>query len=165
MHIRAETPADEAAIAATASAAFAAVAHSAGTEAAIIAALRGAGALTLSLVACDGEAIVGHVAFSPVVIAVSQGEWFGLGPVSVLPARQRTGLGSALVTQGLAQLEAQGAAGCVVLGDPRYYRRFGFSRDPALTYGNFPPGLFQRLCFAGSPPSGAANYHPAFNTA
>lgn len=162
MPIRPETPADAAAIAATVSAAFATARHSSGTEAAIVAALRHAGALTLSLVAWDGEAIVGHVAFSPVTIAASEGEWFGLGPVSVLPARQRTGIGGALITEGLAQLQAQAAAGCVILGDPRYYHRFGFASDPALTYGDVPPGLFQRLCFGDITPRGPVAYQPAF---
>ncbi|KPF62630.1 GCN5 family acetyltransferase [alpha proteobacterium AAP81b] len=162
MHIRAETPADHAAIAATAGAAFAAVAHSAGTEPAIIAALRDADALTISLVACEGDTVVGHVAFSPVAIAASEGDWFGLGPVSVLPTWQGSGIGSALITEGLAQLKALGAAGCVVLGDPRYYRRFGFTSDPTLTYGDFPAGLFQRLVFGEVSPSGAVAYHPAF---
>src|SRR5690606_20299677 len=107
-------------------AAFAGVPYASGTEPAIIAALRAAGALRLSLVAAEGQELLGHVAFSPVIIGGRDRGWLGLGPLSVRPDRQRRGIGSALVRTGLERLRRDGAGGCVLLGDPAYYRRFGF---------------------------------------
>lgn len=160
--LRAERPADIPAIRALTRAAFAGAPYSSGTEAAIVDALRTAGALTLSLVAeLDGE-VVGHVAFSPVRIDGADLGWFGLGPVSVAPARQRQGIGRMLVEAGLVRIEAEGAAGCVVLGDPAYYRRFGFTADPALRYGDVPPPYFQSRRFSGPAAAGGVAYHPGF---
>ncbi len=162
MEIRAERRGDEAAIAAMIEAAFDQAEHSDGTEAMIVERLREAGALTLSLVAdADGD-LVGHIAFSPVTIAGDDVGWFGLGPVAVSPGRQRRGIGDRLIRAGLGQLQAMGAAGCVVLGEPAYYGRFGFVSDPRLTYPGPPPEYFQALCFSGSAPTGEVAYHPAF---
>ena len=85
MNIRAEIPEDAAIIRAITSAAFEGAPHSSGTEAAIVDALRAAGALTVSLVAVQNGEIVGHVAFSPVTIDCKSTGWLGLGPVSVRP--------------------------------------------------------------------------------
>lgn len=116
--------------------------------------LRAANALTISLVAVENDEIVGHVAFSPVPIESGDGEWFGLGPVSVRPDRQGSGIGKALIESGLAQLGDNGANGCVVLGDPGYYARFGFASDPALRYAEVPAEYFQRIVFRGPAPTG-----------
>jgi putative acetyltransferase len=161
--VRPEQPADADAIRAVTQAAFAGRHYSSGTEAAIIDALRGAGALTISLVAEKGGAVVGHIAFSPVSIDGAASAWFGLGPVSAAPEWQGGGVGSALVTEGLARLRAQGAAGCVLIGDPRYYRRFGFERSASLTYPGAPAAYFQHIAFADARPSGAVAFHPAFD--
>lgn len=161
MHIRAEYPADTPAIHALITAAFATAKHSSGTEADIVDALREADALTISLVAEDAGAVIGHVAFSPVTIDNATA-WYGLGPVAVSPGRQRKGVGNALIRAGLDQLKALGAAGCVLLGDPNYYRRFGFASDPKLFDGNVPSAYFQRLVFTGPAPVGEVTYHPAF---
>ena len=118
MTVREERAGEAAAIAGVIARAFAGAAHSDGSEARIVEKLRAAGALSVSLVADDGS-VVGHVGFSPVDVAGAQG-WFGLGPVAVEPARQGQGIGAALIEEGLARLRAQGAAGCVVLGDPGY---------------------------------------------
>jgi putative acetyltransferase len=160
--IRAENPEDVEAIGVLTSAAFAEAPHSAGTEAAIVEALRAAGGLTLSLVATDGEAIVGHVAFSPVQIEGVVGAWFGIGPVSVRPDRQRAGIGSALIREGLRQLRESGAAGCVLVGEPAYYSRFGFVHDPDLHLANVPPPYLQRLSFSGVLPKGEVRFHAGF---
>ena len=144
--------------------AFSDAPHSRGTEAAIIDGLRAAGALSNSLVAIDAGRIVGHIATSPVEIEKGSGRWFGLGPVSVIPDRQLQGIGSAIITEALKRLRKSGAAGCVVLGDPAYYRRFGFEHDPAVRYRDVPPPYFQLLSFTGQRPSGAIEYHRAFET-
>lgn len=98
-------------------AAFRDAPHSDQIEAAIVDALRAAEALTISLVATDADdAIVSHVAFSPVTIDGEDQDWYGLGPVSVMPACQGHGIGSDLVNDGIARLRTLGARGCVVLG-------------------------------------------------
>jgi predicted N-acetyltransferase YhbS len=162
LEIRPERRNDVAAISNVTTAAFETAPHSSGTEARIVEGLRTGGALTLSLVADDDGEIIGHVAFSPVEIPGVQGDWYGLGPVSVRPDKQRRGYGQALVRTGLEHLRAMRAAGCVVLGEPAYYRMFGFKSDPALTYGGYPSPYFQRLVFCGPPPNGDVTYHTAF---
>lgn len=163
MIIRHEREGDAASVASLTSQAFAGASHSDGTEAAIVARLRAAGSLTLSLVAEDGSGLVGHIAFSPVTIDGADCNWFGLGPVSVRPDRQGQGIGSALIRDGLAGLSARGAAGCVVLGDPVLYGRFGFESDPAMRYEGAPPGCFMRLKLdAHASPTGRIDYAPAF---
>ena len=160
--IRPETAADGGAIRALTEAAFEGAPHSSGTEAAIVDALRAAGQLTLSLVAESGGAVVGHAAISPVTIGEGAGGWFGLGPVSVRPDRQGRGIGAALVGEALARVERLGAAGCVVLGDPGYYQRFGFAVVPGLRFEGVPPEYFMAQAFRGELPRGAVTYHAAF---
>jgi putative acetyltransferase len=164
IRIRPERPGDVTEIGEITAAAFTPMPYADGTEAGIIAALREAGALTLSLVATSPEGeLVGQVTFSPVQIDGQPGDWFGLGPVSVAPHMQGRGVGGALITQGLDRLRALGAAGCVLLGNPSYYSRFGFLSDPALTYQGKPNPYFQRLVLKGPPARGDVSFHPAFD--
>ena len=165
MRIALERPEDQTAIHALTEAAFQGVPYSDQTEAKIVDALRAAGALTLSLVARQDGEVIGHAAFSPVTIEGAAGGWQGLGPVCVRLDRRRAGVAHALIRDGLNRLKAMGAAGCVVLGDPHYYRRFGFQSDPALYYGAVPPGYFQGLSFDASSPKGEVRYHPGFEVA
>lgn len=97
--------------------------------------LRERGELTLSLVAEDRGEIVGHVAFSPMNIdsAPASFKALGLGPISVLPAHQRKGIGSALMREGLAHCAAMGYDTVLLLGHTEYYPRFGF--QPASAFG------------------------------
>lgn len=163
--IRPETAADAAAIATLTRAAFASHPFSQQTEAAIIAALRVDAALTVSLVAECGGQVVGHIAFSPVQVSDGTGGWFGLGPMAVAPPWQRQGIGSALLRRGLEALRARGARGCVVLGEPGFYGRFGFAPQPGLTLAGVPPEYFLALAFDGGVPQGGVAYHPAFAVA
>jgi putative acetyltransferase len=165
MKIRLEQPEDAAAIHALTTAAFKDAPYSDQTEARIVDALREAGALTLSLVAIEDGQIVGHAAFSPVRIDGRPGRWYGLGPVSVAPDRQREGIGSSLITDGLGRLRAMEAEGCVVFGNPGYYTRFGFASDPRLRYEDAPDGYFMRLVFIGPEPAGVVTYHAGFDVA
>lgn len=162
--IRPERAGDADAIRRITQAAFRLNSHSSGTEGAIIDALRKAGALTLSLVAVTGdeEAVVGHIAFSPVTIDGEHGGWFGLGPVAVRPDRHGRGIGGALIREGLARMRQIGANGCVLAGDPDYYRRFGFEHDSALRYDDVPPEYFMRLAFHEPAPTGQVRYHAGF---
>ena len=97
------------------------------TEQFIIHALRKAGVLSISLVAEIEKQVVGHIAFSPVTISDGSKNWYGLGPISVMPEYQKQGIGKTLVNEGLSLLKAQGGKGCALVGDPGYYQRFGFS--------------------------------------
>jgi putative acetyltransferase len=160
--IRPETDADHAQISVVTNAAFAEVDHSDGSEVQIIDGLRQNGDLALSLVAEDGERIVGHVAISPVTISDGSRGWYGLGPISVLPACQREGVGLRLMQRAIADMREAGASGIVLLGEPAYYRRFGFEHDPQLSYPGPPAEYFQRLVLAGEAPSGTVSYAPAF---
>lgn len=165
MHIALETPADLAAIAAINQQAFAGQAHSDQQEHLLVAALRAAGALELSLLAwINGEA-VGHIAFSKVAIEAQPDGWYGLAPLAVLPPYQRRGIGSALVLAGVQQLREGGAAGCVVLGEPAYYHRFGFAPNPGLPCAlPVPAEYFMVLPFSGQAASarGMVSFHPLF---
>lgn len=162
MRIFPETTSDRAAIFALTQDAFKDHPHSQQTEGYIIDALREAGALTLSLTAWEEGRLVGHIAFSPVTVSDGAADWYGLGPVSVLPARQGCGIGVGLVREGLARLKALGAAGCVVLGDPAYYARFGFTPNAALRYPDAPAEYFMALVFTHRA-QGEVRYDEAFS--
>ncbi|HBX55077.1 GNAT family N-acetyltransferase [Pseudomonas sp. UBA2684] len=162
LDIRPETTADSAVINAVTTAAFLHAAHSSHTEQYIVSALRRAGQLTVSRVAeLDGE-VIGHVAISPVDLSDGTPDWYGLGPISVLPAYQGQGIGTQLMHASLHALRMHGAAGCVVLGDPAYYKRFGFKAEPALVLADVPPEYFMALAFDAALPQAVVNYHPAF---
>lgn len=163
MEIRWERLEDAATIHALTTTAFRGMPYSDGAEARVIDALRAAGALTLSLVAIRDGGIVGHVAFSPVTINGEAGDWYGLGPVSVWPERQRSGIGQALIREGLRRLRSMGAGGCVLLGDPTYYARFGFQNDPDLRHDGAPAWAFQCLTLNGPSPRGEVRFHPGFD--
>lgn len=168
MLIRPETPADFESIIQVTREAFAGAAHTCGREYLLPDALRAAQALTLSLVAESSGSVVGHVAFSPVTFDGEDYGWHGAGPLSVLPAWQRRGVGTALITDGLKRLRMLGSLGCVLVGSPDYYTRFGFRPDPHLTYPDVPPEYFMALSLndtqtpsRSSAPQVVA-YHPAF---
>lgn len=162
LHIRQERPQDISTITALTAAAFASQEHSSHTEQFIVNALRRSQQLTISLVAVLDEDIVGHVAASAVTISSGAQGWFGLGPISVWPDRQGQGIGSALMQAALAELQQLGAMGCVVLGDPGYYSRFGFAVHPGLELPGVPPQYFQALSFGTALPQGTVQYHAAF---
>jgi putative acetyltransferase len=162
MHIRDERPDDVQAIYDITKAAFKPMLYSAGDEQDLINALRNDGALAVSLVAERDTEVVGHIAFSRVMIDGRPGNWFDLGPVSVKPDLQSLGIGSALIREGIKHIEAIGADGCVLLGYPSYYGRFGFLHDPELTYNGEANSNFQQLTLKGPTPKGDVSYHPAF---
>jgi putative acetyltransferase len=132
------------------------------TEHLLIDALRRARALTLALVAEDSGTILGHIAFSPVLIDSRSLGWHGLAPLAVHPDRQNGGIGGRLVREGLTRLAALGSKGCVVLGSPSYYGRFGFAAHAALRLQGVPRQNFMSLSFGESLPSGVVTYHDAF---
>lgn len=97
-------------------------------EAVMVDNLREHGVLTLSLVAVNEDAIVGHIAFSPVEITSEQTGLNGLiiAPLAVLPACQKRGIGSTLVRVGLEECRKLGHEIVFLVGHPEYYPRFGF---------------------------------------
>jgi putative acetyltransferase len=161
MIVRPEQPADFEAIRHINIVAFADHPMSLHNEHLIVDALRAAGALDLSLVAEIDGRVIGHVAFSAARIGGVEG-WTLLGPVGVLPKWQRQGVGSALIEAGLERMRAKGMLGCVLVGDPGYYRRFGFAQCAGVPCGELPPESILCLPFAAEAPSGELAYHRAF---
>ena len=162
--VEAESHGDEAAIAAVTAEAFRNHPYSHGQEPAVIEALRQAGALSVSLVARRAGEIVGHVAASPAKVGAEAATgWYGLGPLSVLPARQRRGIGSLLMRAMLEELRRRGARGCVLVGPPEYYIRFGFSADARLTLAHVPPKYCLTLRLVPNTDAGEAAFHAAFS--
>ena len=162
INIRIEKSSDIEAIHDVTVAAFKNAPHTDHTEQFIVKALRNANVLSASLVAESSKGIVGHVALSPVTISDGTTGWFGLGPISVLPSEQGEGIGSKLMNAAIAELKSRAASGCVLLGDPQYYQRFGFKPLAGLTLADVPAEYFMGLAFSNEVPSGAVSYHPSF---
>jgi len=162
MIIRKEKAGDNEAIAQVTIAAFKTLPISNQTEQFIINALRAAGALSLSLVAEIDGRIVGHIAFSPVTISDGTSDWYGLGPISVLPEHHRQGIGKSLINKGLSLLKEMGGQGCALVGDPNYYNRFGFRNYPGLLYEEIPQEFFLALPFTHQVPQGVVVFHQGF---
>lgn len=160
--IRTEKPTDIAGIRAVTEAAFKDAAHSSHTEHYIVDALRERGELVVSQVAVRDGQVIGHVAVSPVAISDGSAGWFGLGPISVAPSHQGQGVGTAFMQAALDALRAIGARGCVLLGEPAYYGRFGFRCVPDLALPGVPGEYFQALLLQAPMPRGEVSYSPAF---
>jgi putative acetyltransferase len=160
--IRTETIADIEAITEVTTAAFETLEISNHTEQFIIEALRAAKALTVSLVAEVDGRVIGHIVFSPVTISDGRQNWYGLGPVSVLPEYQRQGIGKALIREGLSRLKDMNAQGCCLVGHPDYYRKFGFKNMPGLVDEGVPQEVFFALSFDGYIPQGTVAFHEGF---
>lgn len=138
--------------------------HSSHTEQFIVNNLRKNKQLTISLVAIEDGTIIGHVAISPVIISSGETGWYGLGPISVLPNKQGLGVGSLLMNASLEKLKQLGGKGCILLGDPNYYGRFGFKSYPDLNLPGVPHEYFQAISFINHIPKGDVNYHEAFDS-
>lgn len=160
--IRTETDADVDTIAEVTAEAFRTLEVSNQTEQYIIKALREVAALAVSLVAELEGRVIGHIALSPVTMSDGTPDWYGLGPVSVLPEHQRQGIGTALIEAGLARIREMGARGCCLVGHPEYYRKFGFENVAGLALEGVPPEVFFALSFDGHVPQGTVGFHEAF---
>ena len=140
-------------------------------EADLVESLRIHGALTISLVACAGGEILGHVAFSPMRVdgQSDKDDLLGLAPVAVHPQWQRQGIGTAMIQRGLDESRKRAAAFVFVLGEPGFYARFGFI--PARTCGlrcvyAAAPDAFQMLSLNDAvavPSPGLIRYRPEFD--
>ena len=136
-------------------------------EARLVEALVAAGDATLSLVAEAGGSIVGHALCSRMRVEADGRDIraVGLAPVAVLPQSQGQGVGSALIGEALALSLAAGAEMMFVLGDPAYYRRFGFTAETARPFASpYAGDHFMAIDLSGAPErrSGRADYAPAF---
>lgn len=164
MHIRPEAPSDHAAVHDVNVAAFGRE-----VEARLVAMLRNQARPLVSLVAEDAGTVVGHIMFSPVSLGGFAGLMMGLAPMAVAPARQRGGIGSALVRAGLGACRTFDAV--VVLGHAGYYPRFGFV--PASRFGirceyDVPDDVFMVREMAPGRldgKRGTIRYHAAFGAA
>ena len=138
-------------------------------EVSLVDALRQQAQPIVSLVAVDGDAVVGHILFSPVtLLSHPEMQIMGLAPMAVVPLRQRQGIGSELVRAGLEDCRRLGFVAVVVVGHAAYYPRLGFAK--ASGYGlvseyDVPDDVFMALelktgALRGKP--GTIRYHPAF---
>ncbi len=162
--IRPEVETDTQAIREITRAAFEPMPFAAGDEHELIDTLRARSRLYLSLVAEWQGQVVGHIAFSRATTDDQSAHWFALGPVSVTPSLQGMGIGAALVEAGLNALAADGAAGCILTGDPDYYAQFGFVLAPELAPAGEPAEYFQVKLIHGSLPSGKIHFDAAFGS-
>jgi len=163
MQVREEVPDDFDRIAALLDLAFG------GTEESVLVAkLRAEGSVIVALVAIENGRILGHILFSELPVDVDGEVLRGaaLAPLAVLSERQGQGIGTALVHAGLAACRKRGLAATVVLGDPAYYPRFGFSaaaarnlrapfRGPAFMAMELAPGCLEGV-------TGTVRYAEAF---
>jgi len=161
--IRPETTADIHIIGEVTRRAFENHPYSHDTEQFIIDALRENGVLSVSLVAEVGGRVVGHIAFSPVEVSDGSTGWFGLGPIAVSPEFQRRGIGCELMRHGLDALRELQAGGCVLVGEPAFYGRFGFRAEQGLVLEGVPPEYFMSLSFGESNPAGTVAFHASFS--
>jgi putative acetyltransferase len=133
-------------------------------EAELVARLGESGAAVLSLLAEDRGEAVGHILFSRLL---SPARCLALAPLSVVPGRQNQGIGSRLVRDGLARAGRDGWPAVFVLGEPGYYRRFGFRRETAARFETaYPKAYVLALELAPGTLAGQAGplaYPPAFD--
>ncbi|MCO5129411.1 MAG: N-acetyltransferase [Xanthobacteraceae bacterium] len=131
-------------------------------EARLVAQLRRDGDATLSLVALAGDAVIGHVLLSPMSAPFRA---LGLAPLSVVPERQKQGVGTALMNVAISQARQDGWSAIFVLGDPVYYGRFGFRADLAIGFLSpyaGPHFTVRPLVEALPATTGSVDYAPAF---
>ena len=162
MIIRSEKPSDIDAITNVNVEAFKNHPFSHQSEHLIVKALRDSGGLVLSLVAEDESKVIGHIAFSEIKIDGKDCEWYGIGPLAVLPDYQKKGIGSELLRAGLAQMQEMGARGCALVGNPVFYTRFGFTSKHGLILDEVPPENFLVFPFEDEIPKGITTFHQAF---
>lgn len=161
--IRPETPADYTAIHDVTRRAFAPMAYADGNEQDLIDRFRKAGALALSLVAERDGAVVGQVTFTEAFATDGSPGWYALGPVAVEPDLQTQHIGSELIETGIAMLRERDAAGCVLVGNPAYYSRFGFRPFPDLCPDGEPAEFYQILPLRVATPESVISFHPLFH--
>lgn len=137
------------------------------SEAGLVDALIENGDAVLELVAEDEGIIVGHVLFSRLYVETAKGlhPAVALAPLAVEPEFHGTGIGGALVREAHIRLKAAGETLSIVLGEPRYYGRFGYSHDRAAGFaGEYQSEALQALAWGDAPESGRLVYALPFST-
>ena len=141
------------------------------TEADLVDALRTRAEDVISLVAEEQGDVVGHILFSPVTLpGTAPLRAMALAPMAVRPARQRAGIGSALVRRGLEECRRRGVAAVVVVGHPEYYPRFGFERASGFGIAcefDVPDDVFMAIELVDGSlrgKTGTVHFHEAFRT-
>lgn len=134
-------------------------------ESKLVDALRANGKAIISLVAVDDTEVLGHIMFSPVTTSPpSSARGIGLAPVAVRPDVQSQGIGSQLIREGLHLCRELGFDYCVVLGNPKYYERFGFKKasDSGIQNEYGEDEAFMWINFTNCTVTGLAQYAPEF---
>lgn len=163
IHIRSERPEDYQAIHDVTQRAFAPMPHADGDEHQIIGRLRDAGVLAVSLVAEQAARVIGQVTLTPAAPVDGAPGWYALGPIAVEPDFKHQGIGSALISSAIDWMKEQDAAGCILVGNPAYYRRFGFRPFPQFAPAGQPAQFFQVLPLRAAEPSCTISFHPLFS--
>ena len=161
--IRPERSEDHQAIHDVTQRAFARMPYADGNEQELISRLRDAGVLALSLVADHDGHIIGQVTITPAEAADGSLGWYALGPVAVEPAFKHQGIGSAMISSAIDWMKTQVAAGCILIGNPAYYGRFGFQPFPQLAPADQPAQFFQILPLGVAEPPCIIAFHPLFS--
>ena len=135
--------------------------YAGGDEQDVIDRLRAAGALVVSLVAMEGDTLVGQASFSPAELSSGKGTWFALGPISVAPDHQGRGIGGKLIEAGIEAIGKLRASGCILTGDPSYYSRHGFAPAPEHCPANEPAEFFMLRLITNQAVRGNFTFHQA----
>ena len=134
-------------------------------EARLVDMLRADGDVVLELVALNEGVLVGHILFSRLTLESGEErcDAVALAPVAVLPTRQRSGIGAALIETAHQMLRKQGERLCIVLGDPAYYGRFGYTHARAAGFASdYQCEALQALAWGEAPHEGRLVYAAAF---
>lgn len=161
--IREERDGDEPAIHAMVTRAFDGHPYSDGDEQDVIDRLRADGDLLLSLVALDGDTIIGQAAYSPAILLNGDTDWVVLGPVAVEPAYHGRGIARALIEAGEAEMKNRGKGGITVLGNPDIYSRFGFELGSEMWLAGELGEFFQVKSLGAPIPATEQRYVRAFD--
>lgn len=161
--IREEQPGEAEAIHAMVARAFDGHPYSDGDEQYVIDRLREDGDLLLSLVAVEGDTILGQITYSPALLMNGDLGWVVLGPVAVEPSHQGKGIGRALIETGEAIMKDRGARGITVLGNPEIYARFGFEQNTAMWLAGELGWAFQVKSLGSAIPACEQRYVRAFD--
>jgi len=135
-------------------------------EAVLVDRLRSDGDIDLSLVAEDEGVVIGYIAFSRLMVETGDRPPFhavSLAPLAVYPEYQQQGVATRLIREGHACLAAMGATLSVVLGEPGYYARFGYSHKRAADFdSDYQSPFLMALSFGAAPFQGRLVYPAAF---
>lgn len=162
--IRHEETKDHQAISDLLKLAFENIPYSSNNEHRIVKYLREHDQLKLSLVTEDNnKKIIGHIAFSLVTIEKTKQNYCALAPVAVHPNHQQKGIGSSLIKTGLSLIKKLEVKGCVLVGDPNYYSKFGFKSSSKLSSKGIPQEYLLFLPFSTPIPEGNVVFDEAFS--